>query len=323
MEKTDILVVYPSLSSFIERDIQLLRERYSIATLQYDKRRNRADLLLELRRCRLAFAWFALGYAYPMVRIGMFRGIPTALVAGGYDVESIPELGYGAMTRGVRRQRTRFALANATRVLSVSNFTKGRVLYWCPSANVRVIYHGFPSAPSPQVTKREETVVTVANVRRSTWRLKGLDTFLEVARRIPDASFHIIGRIDEDPGRFGPAIPPNLHVRGWMPHDRLLELFGRSKVYAQLSYVESFGCALAEAMSRGCQPVVTNRGALPEVVGDVTTPVPYGDVDEAEQAVRKGLAREGSTEARDWIDNHFPISDRRRRLYALFQELLP
>ena len=244
------------------------------------------------------------------------------MVAGGYDVEAIPELNYGAMVNPVRRRRTSLTLAKASRVLAVSKFTNSRVMHWSPAARADVVYHGFPRSEFDPTMTREHSVLTVANIRRGTWKLKGLETYVEVARRIPEASFQIVGKVEEDPGTFAGPIPPNVHLQGWLPHGQLYKLYARSKVYAQLSFIESFGCALAEAMSCGCHPVVTDRGALPEVVGNVCSPVPYGDVGQAEQAIREGLASGGSRQAQRRITEAFPIHERRRRLHAVVDELL-
>jgi len=319
---SDILFIHPLRSSFVQRDIDILTERYSVKVFKYDKPRHLAPLLLDLMKCRLAFGWFALGYGYPMVKLGLARQRPSILVAGGYDVESIPQLKYGAMRDPTRRRRTTFALTHATRVLAVSRFTMGRVLHWSPLSRVEVLYHGFPLSSGVNASPRYDQVVTVANVSRANWRLKGLETLARVARRMPETSFEIVGRIDEDPRLYAEPVPTNVHFRGWVELPELFELYRTSKVYAQLSYVESFGCALAEAMSTGCLPVATSRGSLPEVVGDVGTLVPYGDVDLTEAAIREQLATKISSRAATRIQDQFPIGSRRRRLHALVDELL-
>jgi len=72
-------------------------------------------------------------------------------------------------------------------------------------------------------------------------------------------------------------------------HDELINLLKSTRVYCQLSYTESFGMTLLEAMSCGCIPVVTDRDALPEVVGDCGYVVPYGDVDATRKAILKAF----------------------------------
>jgi glycosyltransferase involved in cell wall biosynthesis len=75
-----------------------------------------------------------------------------------------------------------------------------------------------------------------------------------------------------------------------MEHNELRRFMQTVSVYVQLSYYESFCMALAEAMLAGCIPVVVNRGALPEVVGDTGFVVPYNDLQQAARAIENALS---------------------------------
>jgi glycosyltransferase involved in cell wall biosynthesis len=110
--------------------------------------------------------------------------------------------------------------------------------------------------------------------------------------------------------------------RNYVNDAELVEAYRRAKVVVQASYHEGFGCALAEAMSFGCVPVVTRRGALPEVVGDTGYYVEYGDVQALGSAIAKALedwdkAFAASKRARAL----FTIDERRKRLFELVETL--
>ena len=60
---------------------------------------------------------------------------------------------------------------------------------------------------------------------------------------------------------------------------RTLDWLVRSKCYVQISDTETFGVAVAEAMSTGTPVVVSRRGALPELVGSLGTYVDHNSVD--------------------------------------------
>jgi glycosyltransferase involved in cell wall biosynthesis len=68
--------------------------------------------------------------------------------------------------------------------------------------------------------------------------------------------------------------------------------------------------------------VATDRGALPEVVGDAGTFVPYGDVEATAEAVRRALDGNGSDVAARRIRDRFPLEARRNRLHAVVDALL-
>jgi glycosyltransferase involved in cell wall biosynthesis len=83
-------------------------------------------------------------------------------------------------------------------------------------------------------------------------------------------------------------------------------------VYVQASRHEGFGLSLAEAMLAGCVPVVTDVGALPEVVGDVgvtiAEPSPALIAEGVERALRLGAAEGARARAR--VLEAFPLEPR-------------
>src|SRR5208337_5297666 len=66
-----------------------------------------------------------------------------------------------------------------------------------------------------------------------------------------------------------------------------------AKIYCQLSRDETFGISLVEAMSYGCVPVVSDKGALPWIVQDTGIIVPYGDVSATTNAINKAMTMDG------------------------------
>ena len=106
--------------------------------------------------------------------------------------------------------------------------------------------------------------------------------------------------------------------------EKLLDYYQKAKVYVQVSAHEGFGVALAEAMACECIPVVTNRGAIPEVVGDVGYYVPYGDPKATAEAVKKALESDQSKGkmARERIKKYFSIERREKELVGIVKQVL-
>jgi len=71
--------------------------------------------------------------------------------------------------------------------------------------------------------------------------------------------------------------------------DDIVETMRHFSYYVQASRSESFGISVIEAMSLGIAPIVTNRGALPEIVDHMATGVvvPYGRPDKLVAALMK------------------------------------
>jgi glycosyltransferase involved in cell wall biosynthesis len=166
--------------------------------------------------------------------------------------------------------------------------------------------------------------LTVGGVNESNLERKGLRAFVELATRVSDARFVLIGGTE-------PRALSDLHARsggkvefaGFLSDSALDAIYAQASVYVQLSAHEAFGSSVAEAMLLGCVPVVADRGALPEVVGSTGFVVPYGDVGAAAAAVQQALAEPGrGRAARARVLEEFPLSRRKAALIQVFEELL-
>ncbi len=112
-------------------------------------------------------------------------------------------------------------------------------------------------------------VLTVGLVNNEqTFYRKGIDTFIEVAKLLPEYKFVVIGITGTDLGHLLTGLPSNLETFDRVEQEKLTGFYSEAKVYAQLSRMDTFCLTLAEAMLFGCFPVITNEGGMPEVVGD-------------------------------------------------------
>ena len=172
---------------------------------------------------------------------------------------------------------------------------------------------------------RERLVVTVGRVGHTTWRLKGLDVFARCSRLLPSAQFVVVGpSTDENILReLRLAGGPNLTLTArLLPPSELAAWFRRATVYAQLSVRESFGLALAEAMSAGCVPVATASAFMPEIVGDTGFLVEYGDSVAAAEAISRALESDSGSRARARIEALFSLERRERELLGSVGRLI-
>lgn len=55
---------------------------------------------------------------------------------------------------------------------------------------------------------------------------------------------------------------------GYVPDEDLIKLYNLAAVYCQPSHYEGFGLPVLEAMACGCPVVISERGGLPEIVGE-------------------------------------------------------
>jgi glycosyltransferase involved in cell wall biosynthesis len=171
--------------------------------------------------------------------------------------------------------------------------------------------------------KKEQMVVTVCHVNKSNYKRKGLDVFIESAKRLPDIQFVIIGKDTDGTGeQLKLKKINNLSITGALSEDELIRYLSRAKVYAQLSAHEGFGCALAEAMLCECIPVVTDRGSLPEVAGPDAFYVEYGDSEATVENIMKALSKDSGVKYRNRVMALFPAEKREKELLSIINLLI-
>ncbi|MFQ6060586.1 MAG: glycosyltransferase family 4 protein [Thermoplasmata archaeon] len=251
-------------------------------------------------------------------------GKKSIVIVGGFDVVYLPEICYGNLLNKRSARRTKFAILRSTKPVAVSESVRRDAISLTGRDDIGLVYHGFDSEKFGPAAEKQDLVLTVGEINASNLHRKGLKTFLEVARTLPDVEFAAVGRVREVPSRYhGLFNLPNVEVPGFVSDERLLDYMQRAKVYVQVSAHEGFGCSLAEAMLCECIPVVTSRGALPEVVGEAGHYVPYGDVAATARAIAHSLNdRMKGSEARARIRSRFPFANRRRQLLELVRSLL-
>lgn len=317
-----VLLIHNSRDKWVEDDIRILSERYNVCELFFD-RSSPGKLFVSLCRtiqlavrCDAVVYWFASYYALIAALAAFVLGKPVAGMVSGYDMADRPDLGYGHLRGGINRLIVTATTRLSGLLFAVSDFTRNEVRKNLPqqTGKTMVLHHGFH--PPEGSREKKICVVTACAVAGESLKLKGLELYLEVARHFPAIPFVVAGKVDP---LFVQSmnLPDNVILAGSVKNFADSTLLQEAAVYMQLSEYESFGCAVAEAMLNECYPIVTRRGALPEVVG------PCGDlvetnVDAICTTLRSVLDRKPfpCREARLRIEEVFPYSARRDRLLA-------
>lgn len=329
-----ILFVYNEPATFVRIDLAILRSAHTVLALHVQRKHagqllaSAASLAQQVRWADLVFAWFGGYHALLPFALGRALGRKCVVVASGYDVAAVPEIDYGNMRPGLRRRIGRQVFALADRVLAVSEFTRGEAIRnaGVPAGKIQVIPHGVDSQrfwPGEDVARAAQ-VLTVAGATKATMYTKGLPAFVALAARLPNTPFLVVGPCEDAAvAALRRADAPNVQFAGPLYGDDLVRVMQQSAVYAQLSAYESFGMALAEAMLCGCTPVVTQRGAMPEVIGDVGYTVPYGQLDAYHAAVEQALAAapEAGVRARQRIVERYSLEQRTAQLLNAVEEV--
>lgn len=119
--------------------------------------------------------------------------------------------------------------------------------------------------------------------------VKGLSDIINIARESMDYDFVLVGNI---PG--GYDIPSNIKAVGTVNDVKeLVRYYQKADIFLHLSYQETFGKVIAEALACGTPAVVYDVTAMPELIGSgCGTVVQKGDWKAAAAAIRGLLINE-------------------------------
>lgn len=127
----------------------------------------------------------------------------------------------------------------------------------------------YPSLDSTYgVSGDPQGVITMINPHR----VKGIDTFLDIARRMPDESFLIVESWILSPSSLAAlrekiALLPNVRFQHRVPD--VGRIYEKTKLLlAPSAWEEAFGRVVIEAQSCSIPVIASERGGLPEAVGD-------------------------------------------------------
>jgi len=193
---------------------------------------------------------------------------------------------------------------NVRSILTISEFSKQRIIEHCPWAEskINVVYLGVDKRFRPAT----DDVINEARVRLaipsphylvalgSLEPRKNLARLLQawavIQARIPDDVWLVIagaqGKRLVFEGVSFENLPPRVHLTGHVPDDLLPALYSGAIAAPYLSLYEGFGLPPLEAMACGTPPLTGNLASLPEVVGNGGIMVDPYNVEEIANGLR-------------------------------------
>jgi glycosyltransferase involved in cell wall biosynthesis len=350
--KPVLLYFYPAQSSFVVKDLRLMEREYEV--------RHRG--FLPVKKWQTPLVWlgqvfFLLRHIWQAEKlVCMFAGYhsffpaffgqltrkPCLIVAGGTDCVSFPSIGYGCFANPLLGRFARWSYQLAAHISPVheklvwqdytyqpNDFPHQGFRFHCPNLKTpyTVVYNGYDASfwqKDAAIHRQPNSFLTVCAGldMRFTQRLKGVDLLLEVAARLPQATFTIVGA---PAGYRFPNQPENVVLLPKMPLAQLKAVYSSHTYYLQLSMSEGFPNALSESMLCACVPVVSKVGAMPNLIEDSGFVLPHRNVAELEQVLKEALMAKDTValgkRARAVIANHYPESRREKELMSLLKSL--
>lgn len=323
-----VLFVHNARTSFVQDDIDILAGRFNVTEWFVRSRfRLRLPQLLRLmREIDVVYCWFASWHSLLPVLLARMKKIPVIVVTGGYDTANVPEAGYGSQRGGIRKFVTNSILHKANILIANSNAACEEIckIKGVGREKVRVIYHGVRPFPFISPEMKEQIALTVGGVWHENLLRKGLLPFVQAAKFLPDWKFILVGKWHDDSIETLKAdAASNVYFTGFVSDEELAGYFSRASVYVQVSLHEGFGLSVAEAMTAGCWPVISNVCSLPEVIGKHGIILDHMRPESIAHAVIDAYESNGRVrlEGARWINDRYSLSVREERLIALINGL--
>ncbi len=343
--KKKLLYFYTDDATFVEKDIRILEEEYVVIKKRFNVSKKWLlpfSFLIQVYHILLN----APGSAWIVVQFGGYHSFlptllsrvfscKTAIVLGGYDCVSFPEIGYGAFNNRLMKPFVKASYKRAHLLLPVHEALIYKSYEYFNATNKaqgfevftgrlktphRTIYNGYDiekwSMGKENLTPSFITVAGGCEEKRRRV-LKGVDLFIDLARFLPEYSFIVVGA-----NHWGEELPKNLKLIPRTKNTDLLELYQNNMFYLQLSLSEGFPNALSESMLCGCIPIVSDVSSMPDLVEGAGYVLHNKEVNELLHLVKIAVSeysRERKLNARNNIAKRYTEERRSRELLQVLR----
>lgn len=218
-------------------------------------------------------------------------------------------IGY-AIKRAGYKKVLRHAMEKSKAIIAVSDYVKSSILerFNVPEKKISVIYEGVSSTPrlNDSTTPRLPVPPPYFLYVGSAYPHKNLESLLHafsfLVKKYPQVKLVLVGQEDI----FYRALKKELEeididqhavvFTGFVPDDLLGELYANASLYVFPSRHEGFGLPPLEAMGHGVPVVSSNRGPLPEVLGDAAVYFNPDDIEEMVAVMERTLQNQSLRE---------------------------
>ena len=348
MKKQKAIFFFIGKSSFVEKDIEIYSEHYSLKTFNFNfgakwkipiQLINQFFFLIQnITSFKVCFVQLSGIHSFLPILVCKLAGKKSVIIAGGTDCHSFPSIGYGNYQRTLLAFATRASFKFCTLILPKhqslwrtkytydnNDFPEQGIEYF--NKNIRTPYLTIENGYDQDKFKRissatKNSFVTVAGLlnKVSQQKLKGIDLIISVAKYFPDCTFTIIG----GEKRFFQNVSDNVKFISSIPNDDLPSILSSNRYYLQLSMAEGFPNALCEAMLCECIPIGSDVFSIPEIIGNTGYILKERNIALLKQLLESLMEIEpGKTgkEARERIKQNYSIEKRKAKLKVVFEKL--
>lgn len=176
------------------------------------------------------------------------------------------------------------SLAKARRIAAVSRAAadEARRFFGVPAEQMEIVPNGVDDYFSPGDAPRDDFILFAGTIEPR----KGIDDLVAVWRSLPEPRPRLV--LAGGAG-WGVRVPDGVEVTGFIPRERLRELYRTARLFVYPSHYEGFGIPPLEAMACATPVVATRVGAIPEYAEGAALLVDPGDRDALRAAILRLL----------------------------------
>jgi len=292
-----ILLIYTNYSTFVERDFEILSEKYLVDKYQFKLSKKVIPfvfqfikqfifLLFKTYKYNLFFIWFVDYHAFFPTLFAKIFGKKSLAIIGGFDAVSIPEISFGIFYKNnLRTKLARLTYRRLNAILPVDKSLIESTNYYVNPKGQKIGFLNFvdgingfvkavPTGYNPDIWQsiscnKNRDIVTVGGCSDiTTFKRKGHDFFIELATSLPQYSFTLVGISDNLREEIKDSIPENLKVFGFLKQEEIIKQFSSHKVFTQFSMSEGLPNTLCEAMLCNNIPVGSSANGIPYAIAN-------------------------------------------------------
>lgn len=344
--KQSIIYIYPSHSSFIQKDIDFLSKKYKVKSPKHnwtDKKlvplrffQQLYFLSRNISNSPVIFVMFGGYWSFLPSLFGKIFNKKVFIILGGTDCVSFPSINYGSLRKPLLATFIKWSYQLCYKLVPVddslvycnynyyenSQYKNQGFKYFFPkiSTPYKVIYNGFnpDSFVKPIDKKQKNSFIVISYIpNMMRYKLKGIDIVIKLAELYKHCSFTIIG-IKKSVIDQLTSTPNNVIFQPFLLQNQFKTNLLNSEYVLQLSISEGFPNALCEAMLSGCIPIGSSVGAIPHIINDTGYIVESSNIEYIKEKFNHILEStekekiELAKKARDRILNNFHILKREK-----------
>lgn len=342
-----ILYFYTTPSPFVKKDIEILEKKFFVkefrfnvsskALLPFSFVWQKLFLLLNIFKASLIVCQFGGYHSFLPVLFAKVLRKKSLIITGGVDCVSYPSFRYGYLhkfplgifTKWSYRLACHISPKHESLIMFEDNyygvdFPKQGIKYFIPNLATlfTVIHNGYDAEKWRRISsKKKDTFITICGGWEYSFQkqLKGIDLIFEAAKNFPGCEFIIVGV----PITYQPPIK-NIRFIPPQKNENLIGFYSEAEFCFQLSISEGFPNALCEAMLCECIPIVSDVGAMPEIIGDSGFILKKRSIDLLKRTIEEAMKCNKeilSKRARKRIEENYTLKRREEKLIHLAEKM--